>query len=155
MIALDADQGDTLRPAARGAPRVQVSERMVVLSVAVLVAIVAVLTVTPWPVGAFQDDAMYTVLAKSLAEGHGYRFLNLPGEPNATHFPPGYPLVLALLWKVAPPFRTTSSSSSSPTPCFWRSPLWGATDLSAAGSRPGWLRPLRLQSAAPWRSRCS
>jgi len=104
MIALDADQGDTLRPAARGAPRVQVSERMVVLSVAVLVAIVAVLTVTPWPVGAFQDDAMYTVLAKSLAEGHGYRFLNLPGEPNATHFPPGYPLVLALLWKVAPPF---------------------------------------------------
>jgi hypothetical protein len=77
---------------------------MVVLSVAVLVAIVAVLTVTPWPVGAFQDDAMYTVLAKSLAEGHGYRFLNLPGEPNATHFPPGYPLVLALLWKLAPPF---------------------------------------------------
>lgn len=104
MIAVDGRAGDTVERAAHSAPRLHVSERMVLLSVAVLVALVAVLTVTPWPVGAFQDDAMYTVLAKSIAEGHGYRFLNLPGEPNATHFPPGYPLVLALLWKVAPPF---------------------------------------------------
>jgi hypothetical protein len=104
MIAPDAQPGDTMDAMARRAPRLRVPERMVLLSVAVLVAVVAVLTVTPWPVGAFQDDAMYTVLAKSLAEGHGYRFINLPGEPNATHFPPGYPLVLALLWKVAPSF---------------------------------------------------
>ena len=104
MIAPERGGGDTLPDTARSAPRLRISEGMIVMSVAVVVMLVAVLTVTPWPVGAFQDDAMYTVLAKSLAEGHGYRFLNLPGEPNATHFPPGYPLVLALLWKVAPPF---------------------------------------------------
>jgi hypothetical protein len=97
-----ADDTLTARTPVAFAPRV--SERMVLISVATLVTLVAVLTVTPWPVGAFQDDAMYTVLARSIAEGHGYRFLNLPGEPHATHFPPGYPLVLALLWKFGPPF---------------------------------------------------
>lgn len=80
------------------------SERLVLVALFALVGLVAVLTITPWPVGAFQDDAMYTVLAKSLAEGKGFRFLNLPGEPNATHFPPGYPAVLAVLWKLNPRF---------------------------------------------------
>ena len=80
------------------------SEKLTIALLVVLVLVVAILTVTPWPVGAFQDDAMYTVLAKSLAEGKGYRFLNLPGEPNATHFPPGYPLFLAALWKAWPSF---------------------------------------------------
>ena len=79
-------------------------DRMIHVVLPVVVALVAILTITPWPVGAFQDDAMYTVLAKSLAEGRGFRFLNLPGEPNATHFPPGYPLVLALVWRLWPSF---------------------------------------------------
>ena len=47
---------------------------------------------------------MYAVLARSLATGEGYRFLNLPGSPNATHFPPLYPLFLAGLWKLFPSF---------------------------------------------------
>ena len=69
-----------------------------------VVCLVGILTVTPWPVGAFQDDAIYTVLAKSLATGEGFRMINLPGSPNATHYPPGYPLVLAALWKLWPSF---------------------------------------------------
>jgi hypothetical protein len=83
------------------APR---SQRIAVIALFCLVATVAIVTITPWPVGAFQDDAIYTVLAKSLAEGEGYKLLNLPGEPNATHFPPGYPLVLAAMWKLWPSF---------------------------------------------------
>lgn len=79
-------------------------DRLPLIAIACAVAIVAILTITPWPVGAFQDDAIYTVLAKSLAEGHGYKMLNLPGEPNATHFPPGYPLVLAAIWWLWPSF---------------------------------------------------
>lgn len=79
-------------------------ERLVVFAMAVLVLIVAIVTITPWPVGAFQDDAIYTVLAKSLATGQGFRMINLPGAPNATHYPPGYPLVLAALWKLWPQF---------------------------------------------------
>ncbi|MGQ0767320.1 MAG: hypothetical protein ACT4OZ_16855 [Gemmatimonadota bacterium] len=80
------------------------ADTLVRIALVCLVAAVAILTITPWPVGAFQDDAIYTVLAKSLAEGHGYKLLNLPGEPDATHFPPGYPLFLALIWKVWPSF---------------------------------------------------
>lgn len=63
-----------------------------------------VVSIEPFPVGVFQDDGIYTVLAKSLATGHGYRFLHMPGEPNATHYPPLYPLFLAGLWKLSPSF---------------------------------------------------
>jgi len=56
------------------------------------------------PVGVVHDDAMYVILARSLASGEGYRFLNLPGAPAATHFPPGYPLLLAAVSWVAPAF---------------------------------------------------
>ena len=64
----------------------------------------AVAAIGPWPVGVFQDDGIYMVLAKSLATGEGYRYLNVPGTPNATHYPPLFPAVLALLWKVSPSF---------------------------------------------------
>jgi hypothetical protein len=57
-----------------------------------------------WPAGVFQDDGIYVVLGKALAGGEGYRYLNLPGAPYATHYPPGYPLFLALLWKLSPSF---------------------------------------------------
>ena len=63
-----------------------------------------VVSIEPFPVGVFQDDGIYTELAKSLATGQGYRYLHLPGTPNATHFPPLYPLFLAALWKLFPAF---------------------------------------------------
>jgi hypothetical protein len=63
-----------------------------------------VLSIDGAPVGVFADDAFYVMLARSIAEGQGFRFLNLPGSPAATHFPPGYPLVLATLWRIAPGF---------------------------------------------------
>src|SRR3954471_1684968 len=56
------------------------------------------------PVGVMNDDGMYVILAKSLATGHGYRWLNLPGTPAAIHFPPGYPALLALLWLLVQAF---------------------------------------------------
>jgi hypothetical protein len=80
------------------------AERVAPLLVAALVLAVAVLTITPWPVGVFQDDAIYVVLAKALASGDGFRMINLPGAPHATHFPPGYPFVLAALWRAFPSF---------------------------------------------------
>ena len=79
-------------------------ERLVPFLLVIVVALVAILTITPWPVGAYEDDAIYTVLAKALASGDGYRLINLPGAPHATHYPPGYPFVLALLWRFAPNF---------------------------------------------------
>ena len=79
-------------------------DRVAPVVLAALALAVALLTVTPWPVGVFQDDAIYVVLAKALANGDGFRMTNLPGAPHATHFPPGYPLLLAALWKLFPSF---------------------------------------------------
>ncbi|MCC6319638.1 MAG: glycosyltransferase family 39 protein [Gemmatimonadaceae bacterium] len=74
------------------------------LVLALATAVSVVLSIGPWPVGVFQDDGIYAILARSLAEGEGYRYLNLPGAPWATHYPPGYPVLLAILWRIAPPF---------------------------------------------------
>ena len=79
-------------------------ERLAPVALVAVVMLVALLTVTPWPVGAFQDDAIYTVLAKALATGDGYRMINLPGSPHATHYPPAYPFFLSLLWRISPSF---------------------------------------------------
>jgi hypothetical protein len=79
-------------------------ERLAPVALMGLVMVVAVMTVTPWPVGAYQDDAIYTVLARALATGEGYRMINLPGAPHATHYPPGYPFFLSLLWRLSPSF---------------------------------------------------
>ncbi|MGH7669087.1 MAG: hypothetical protein ACRENQ_06295 [Gemmatimonadaceae bacterium] len=59
---------------------------------------------SPLPVGAFYDDAVYVELGKALASGAGLHYLHLPGTPAATHFPPGYPLLLAALWRLWPAF---------------------------------------------------
>lgn len=85
------------------APSVRI-DRLLPFLLGALVLLVAVVTITPWPVGAFQDDAIYTLLAKALATGEGYRMINLPGAPHATHYPPGYPVFLSLLWRLAPSF---------------------------------------------------
>jgi Dolichyl-phosphate-mannose-protein mannosyltransferase len=65
---------------------------------------IAVLTVSPFPVGLYFDDGIYAILGKALATGQGLHYLNLPGQPAATHYPPGYPLFLSLLWRLSPGF---------------------------------------------------
>ena len=54
--------------------------------------------------GSLGDDAIYLVAAKSLAAGQGYRLLSLPGAPAMTKYPPGYPALLSLAWRVNPRF---------------------------------------------------
>ena len=73
-------------------------------AVGAVVLAVALFAIGPWPVGVFYDDGIYLILGKALASGEGLRYLNLPGHPAATHYPPGYPVLLALLWKLAPGF---------------------------------------------------
>jgi hypothetical protein len=48
--------------------------------------------------GAYHDDGIYWVTAKSLATGQGYRQTHLPGEPFQTKYPPVYPVMLAPAW---------------------------------------------------------
>ena len=65
---------------------------------------IGALIIEGYVVGVAHDDGMYVILGKSLATGQGFRWLHIPGAPAATHFPPGYPVVLALLWWVFPEF---------------------------------------------------
>ena len=54
--------------------------------------------------GLHQDDALYLVGAKSLAEGHGYRIESLPGSPFQTKYPPAISAIMTVVWKFGPPF---------------------------------------------------
>lgn len=47
------------------------------------------------PIDARWDGAVYYILGTSLAEGHGYRLLNEPGDVEAVQYPPLLPLVVA------------------------------------------------------------
>jgi len=88
----------------------------VALPFAIATLVVGLLAINPYPLGVLHDDAVYAILAKSLATGHGYRYLNLPGEPPATHFPPGYPLFLAALWRMSAGAASTARWNTADTP---------------------------------------
>lgn len=79
------------------------------LTVAGVALLAGLFTMTPWLIGSYYDDGTYTMLAKSIATGQGYRYLNLPGTPVATHYPPGYPLLLAALWRLWPEFPANAA----------------------------------------------
>jgi hypothetical protein len=54
--------------------------------------------------GILQDDGLYFIDGKSLAEGSDYRILSLPAQPHETRYPPLYPLYLSLAWRINPAF---------------------------------------------------
>ena len=90
------------RIAARGALRAL--EHRAPWVAAILALIAAIATMTSDPIGVFNDDGLYLLTAKALAEGQGYVYPQLPGTPPAIHYPPVWPLLLAAVWKVAPAF---------------------------------------------------
>jgi len=73
---------------------------LAIISMASTVAAMA----RPDPVGWWEDDGIYIVTAKSMAEDHGYRLSHLPGEPWQTKYPPLYSGILALIWRAWPEF---------------------------------------------------
>jgi hypothetical protein len=73
------------------------------LGVGVFVALVLALLRTPPELlvpGAFKDDAVYLSLGRSIAEGRGYHSIYLPSAPIQVKYPPGLPLLYALLWTI-------------------------------------------------------
>ena len=46
------------------------------------------------------DGAGYAVLAEALLTRQGYREIDRPDAPRHAHFPPGYPVTLAALWRL-------------------------------------------------------
>jgi hypothetical protein len=54
--------------------------------------------------GLIVDDAWYVLLAKSLASGQGYTIINSPSPGILPFYPPGFPLLLSLVFRFAPEF---------------------------------------------------
>ena len=82
----------------------------------------------PYLVGVFHDDGVYALLARAIASGNGFHYMQLPGAPAATHYPPLYPLVLAAAWRIVPGFP-----GNLPT-------LLGLNSLFVGVAAAGWWR---------------
>jgi hypothetical protein len=54
--------------------------------------------------GLFHDDGVYTVVAKSLYQGDGYRIISLPTAPPQTKYPFLYSYLLSWFWAINPAF---------------------------------------------------
>ncbi len=54
--------------------------------------------------GLFSDDAWYVLPARALATGKGYTLTNLPTPGIAPVYPSGFPLLLSLVFRMAPGF---------------------------------------------------
>lgn len=55
-------------------------------------------------VGMFMDDAWYALLARSLATGQGYTLINSPTPGISPLYPPLYPLLLSVAFRLYPQF---------------------------------------------------
>ena len=110
------------------------------VAVGVVTLVVAMSVVRPYVIGAFHDDAIYVILGRALATGAGYRYLHLPGAPSATHYPPGYPALLAILWRLAPQFPDNVMLFERANACL----------LGASAAMAYLLAHRRLGMTAPW-----
>lgn len=54
--------------------------------------------------GLLQDDAWYILLAKALAAGQGYTLINSPTPGIPPLYPPAFPALLSLVFRIAPQF---------------------------------------------------
>jgi len=52
----------------------------------------------------FYDEGVYLIIAKALASGLGYVRDSLPDSPRETLYPPLFPLVLGMIWRLFPNF---------------------------------------------------
>lgn len=55
-------------------------------------------------VGMIVDDAWYVMLARALATGEGYRLINSPSPGIQPSFPPGFPALLSIFYRLSPDF---------------------------------------------------
>ncbi|MEW6730343.1 MAG: glycosyltransferase family 39 protein [Acidobacteriota bacterium] len=55
-------------------------------------------------VGQFSDDAWYVLLAQALASGQGYTLINSPSIGITPIYPPAFPILLSLAYRLMPEF---------------------------------------------------
>lgn len=63
------------------------------------------LTIWEWfPPGIWHDDGVYVLLGRAISQGEGLRYSGVVGSYLAPKFPPLFPVLLAVVWSVAPDF---------------------------------------------------
>jgi len=139
-VPLEVDERDGLSDATARPARRTAWFPLALVLVAGLGLATGLAIVDALPVGVVADDAFYVILARSLATGQGYHALNLPGHPAGTHFPPGYPALLALLSLVAPAFPGNIAVFKA----------FNALFLAAAAVLVARLLRTRLEMGAGW-----
>lgn len=101
-----------------------------------LVAAVAAISLAGWgtfQVGVYQDDAVYALLARAIAEGDRYGVLADPANPMPAKYPFGLPLLLAplqLWWPDDPTAMTAvplAATLANVSLLFWAWPWLGPT----------------------------
>jgi len=80
-----------------------------------LSVVLYLLTMNPSRFGTYHDDGIYVTTAKAIATGQGYRIVSLPFEPSETKYPPLYPFLLSVIW------RLNSSFPQNLIPMIWLS----------------------------------
>lgn len=114
----------------------------------ILLALITFLSLRGWgtfQVGVYQDDAVYVVLARSIAFGDQYGLINEPGFPRPSKFPFAFPLALAPVVHAFPddPLACTLVSLAATllnvTLLFWGWPLLGPGTSRWWGLGAAWL----------------
>jgi hypothetical protein len=99
---------------------------------------VAILLATgPLKIGVWGDDGIYLATAESLADGHGYRHVELPGQPYQTKYPILYPLLLSIVWRVWPSFPANVHAVQVINTLLWAVGSW----LAYVIMRRAWKLP--------------
>jgi hypothetical protein len=104
-------------------------------AVAVVVLLVTIRSQEPVGAGVYYDDGAYLALGRSLAEGSGYTYSNLPGEVPGVKYPPAYPAVLALTWKAFGLYPENLTALKALNALFWGLAAAGCFLLFAKGGR--------------------
>ncbi|MBI1748441.1 MAG: glycosyltransferase family 39 protein [Acidobacteria bacterium] len=84
--------------------RVGWCELIILIVVLAMPVFIYRVNLNPGRLGFFHDDGIYVVTAKALATGQGYRIISLPEAPAQTKYPPLYPFLLSLIWRLYPEF---------------------------------------------------
>ena len=69
-------------------------------------------------IGDGYDDSVYVGLSKDIAEGRGYVRGLVPGDPPASKYPPGWPLLLSTVWLFSKEFPANAIGFKAVTVIF-------------------------------------
>ncbi len=118
---------------ARWAPRAFAG--WIAAAVVLTVLLVTIRSQEPIGAGIYYDDGAYLALARSVAEGAGYTYSNLPGAVPGVKYPPAYPAVLALTWKAFGLYPENLTALKALNALFWSLAAGGTFLLFARGNR--------------------